>query len=41
MPGEVRVDGESLTPAGVEAVAREGAAVAVPEVARDRGRECL
>lgn len=39
MPGEVRVDGESLTPAGVEAVAREGAAVAVPEVARDRVRE--
>jgi histidine ammonia-lyase len=35
----VTVDGESLTPAGVEAVARDGATVAVPEAARERVRD--
>jgi histidine ammonia-lyase len=35
----VIVDGESLTPAGVEAVARDGASVQVPESTRQQVRE--
>jgi len=38
VPDEVVVDGGSLTPAGVEAVARDGAGVTVPEAARERIR---
>lgn len=36
---EVVLDGKSLTPAGVESVARDGAKVSVAEAARDRIRE--
>jgi len=36
---EVLVDGETLTIEDVEAVARDGATVAVPESARERVRE--
>ncbi|MHB9285423.1 histidine ammonia-lyase [Halobacteriales archaeon Cl-PHB] len=39
MPAEVSVDGESLTPGDVEAVARHGATVSVPESARESVRE--
>ncbi|MBB6647199.1 histidine ammonia-lyase [Halobellus ruber] len=39
MPDEVRIDGESLTPEDVEAVARGGASVVVPEEACERVRE--
>jgi histidine ammonia-lyase len=39
VPAEVTIDGESLTPAGVEAVARDGTAVTVPNGARERVRE--
>jgi histidine ammonia-lyase len=35
----VAVDGESLTPADVEAVAREGAEVSIPESVRERVRD--
>jgi len=36
---DVAVDGESLTPGGVEVVARDGATVTVPETARERVRD--
>jgi histidine ammonia-lyase len=39
VPGEVVVDGETLTPADVEAVARDGRPVTVPDPARARVRE--
>jgi histidine ammonia-lyase len=39
VPAEVALDGESLSPAGVEAVAREGVPVTVPEGTRERVRE--
>lgn len=39
MPDAVVIDGESLTPEDVEAVAREGEPVAVPEAARESVRE--
>lgn len=39
MPAEVTIDGESLTPADVEAVARDETSVTVPESGRERVRE--